>query len=125
MTNTVWSLVPTSQVQDEALDLHHVGRFQIPLQFIFSQPHERGIRGGGGAAVGQNGFEEEQLYSNGALGPSGRWQFELVDSAGGVAEERRLEISFCEKANGCGLITDERRTNDTVSASLKRKSAFV
>lgn len=56
--------VSASQVEDEAVDLHHVRWFQVALQFVFLRPQKASVWSSCGAAVGQNGFEEEYLSSN-------------------------------------------------------------
>lgn len=95
----LYSAFSSSQVENEALDLHHVRGLQVALQLAFLQPQERSVGGCRGPFVGQKGFEEEHLCSNRALRPNGSGQFVLVHSAGGVAEESRLESSCGEKEN--------------------------
>lgn len=89
------SWVQRSQVGDEAADLHHVRWFQVLLQFAFLQPLKRSVWGRGRSVVRQYGFEEEHFCPDRALRPNGFGQLVLVDSAGGVAEESRLETSCC------------------------------
>lgn len=115
--------VASSQAEDEAVDLHHVRRFQKALQFAFSQPHERSARGCCGGAVGENGFEEEYLCSDRALRPHSFGQLVLVDSAGGVAEESRLETSSCKKRSCCEFMSVETTTEVLGSNRSKVASA--
>lgn len=80
-------------LEEEALNLLHVRWFQVASQFTSLQPQTRlaGVCWGG--SIGQNGLEEEHFHSNQTVRPGAFGQFVLVDSAGGVAEERRFEIS--------------------------------
>lgn len=75
------------------MDLLPVGCFQVPLQLAFLQPHTRSAGASRGGSLRQDGLEEEHLASDQTVRPSAFGQFVLVDSAGGVAEEGRLEFS--------------------------------
>lgn len=53
-----------SQAEDEGIDLHHVGWFQVLLQFTLLHPEQSRVWIVGWTSVCQDGFEEEHLSSD-------------------------------------------------------------
>lgn len=96
---TFLSAFLVSQAEDEGIDRHHVGWFQELLQFGLLHPEQSRVWIVGWSSVCQDGFEEEHLSSDWALCPSSSGQFVLIDTAGSVAEESRLETVSCRKEN--------------------------